>query len=259
MRSDHPVLISGRRRPCGRGLFNPKAADGNISNARFGRHEAFPAHVDLNLFLIRIFSLEIGVDHRLVPVLFGVPFIHGGFRFPGALPDFSFQTCLQAFRFVEHLIVQIYRSGVFASACKVPVTVHISGIRIVAAEQTVSDTADPYIPLIRLPVLHLFRAGDHRPQRFRAAVGNSVFLRSGVQRVHIFPIHARSNKHLIPCPGDAGRVADVPEWPLFAAVSIPEGSCIHINLHGNSPILSEFSLLYFHRMLLAVQTFSALP
>ena len=240
MRSDHSILIGSRRRPCGRGLFNPEAADGNVPNARLGRHEALPTHIDLNLFLIRIFSLEIGVDHRLVPILLCVPFIYGGFRFPGALPDLSLQTGLQALRFVERLIVQIYGAGVFAPARKIPVTVYISGVRIVAAEQTVSDTANPYISLIRHPALHFLRSGDHRPQRLCAAVCNSLFLRSGMERVHIFPIHARSNQNLISRFSDTCRVTDVPEGPFLAAISVPEGSCININLHGNSPILSEF-------------------
>ena len=101
--ADHAILESGRRGPGGCGLCNGKAADGNIGNTGFGGEEAFPADVDLHIFLIGIFSLEIGIENGFIPlrVLFGIPFIDGFFRHPAAFVDFALQAVLQGGGFVQ--------------------------------------------------------------------------------------------------------------------------------------------------------------
>lgn len=110
-----------------------------------------------------------------------VPFIDGSLRLPGAFVDFAFDTCIHTVCLIHHFIVQINRAGVFAAARKIPVAVNISGIWIVIAEYSVVDPAHPYISLIRFPVFHFLRSGDHSAQRLCAAVGDPGVFRSGVR------------------------------------------------------------------------------
>ena len=82
-----------------------KAAEGNIAYACFGRHEAVAADIDIHPLLIGIFTLEIGVDHSFIAILFGVPFIDRPFLFPGGLIDFSLDTLFQSFCLIELAVV----------------------------------------------------------------------------------------------------------------------------------------------------------
>ena len=82
MRSDHSVLISGRRRPRGSCFIHGKSAERNITNSCLRRHEAIPSDIDLYLLLVGVLALEIRVDHCLTAVLLGIPLIHGPLRFP---------------------------------------------------------------------------------------------------------------------------------------------------------------------------------
>lgn len=52
VRPDHTVLESGRWSPCGSCFIDVEAAYGDIADPFFGRHEAFTAYVNLNIFLI---------------------------------------------------------------------------------------------------------------------------------------------------------------------------------------------------------------
>ena len=161
--ADHAVLVGGGRRPGGGGFGDEKTADGYVTDTGFGRHETFPADVDLHLLPVGILSLEIGVDDRLAAFLFGIPFVNGSLRFPGTAVDVTTDTFLQGFRLVHHPVVEIDGSGVPAASGKVPVAVHIGGVGVIISENGVVNPADPYGALIGFPVFHRFRAGDHRP------------------------------------------------------------------------------------------------
>ena len=105
MRADHSVLISGGRRPgCG-SFVNVKATEGNIIHSCFGGHKAVAAHIDIHFFLIGIMSLEIGIDHCGVAVLFGIPFINRKIMIPGREIYFTLDTFLQRLGFVKLTVI----------------------------------------------------------------------------------------------------------------------------------------------------------
>ena len=94
VRTHHTVLIGCRRRPCGRSFIHIEAAECNIAHTRLGRHEAVAAHINVHLFLIRILTLEVRIDHRLVAVLLGIPLIDGPLLLPGRRIDLALDTLL---------------------------------------------------------------------------------------------------------------------------------------------------------------------
>src|SRR5699024_2901052 len=122
---------------------------------------------------------------------------------------------------------------------KVPVAVDIGGIGVIIPEHRVLYPADPDVPLIGLPVLYLFRAGDHRPQRFSAAVGNPRLFRPGVSRVYIFAVYPRRNQNLVPRTGYLRGIVDMLKGHLPAAVAVPPGMGVNIDFHGH-PLFMEF-------------------
>ena len=119
----------------------------------------------------------------------------------------------------------------FAAARKIPVAVNISGIWIVIAEYSVVDPAHPYISLIRFPVFHFFRSGDHSAQRLCAAVGDPGVFRSGVRRGYILTVHAGSHHNFVSRFCRLRCVIDVSERHFFCAVPVAGGFCINIDDH----------------------------
>ena len=243
--ADHAVLVGGGRRPGGGGFGDEKTADGYVTDTGFGRHETFPADVDLHLLPVGILSLEIGVDDRLAAFLFGIPFVNGSLRFPGTAVDVTTDTFLQGFRLVHHPVVEIDGSGVPAASGKVPVAVHIGGVGVIISENGVVNPADPYGTLIGFPVFHRFRAGDHRPQRRRAAVGDPGVFGSRVTGIHIFPVDAGRHQHFIAGPGRLGGIVDPAKGHLAGPVTAAGGILVNIDLHA-LVLLSEFSVIWIY-------------
>ena len=213
VRADHAVLVGGGRRPCGRGLGDGEAADRDVADPGFGWHEAFAAHVDLHVLLVRIPPLEVRVDHGLAAVLFRIPLVDGGLRLPGSFRRLGLETGLNARGLIHHLAVEVDGARVLAAAGEVPIAVHVSGVRVVVAEYRVVDAGGPHVALIRFPVPHPFGAGDHRAQRFDAAVGDARVLGARVTGIDVFAVDARGDQHLVAGHGDARRIVDMPERP----------------------------------------------
>ena len=235
--TDHAVLISGRRCPGCRRLVDVEAADGDIADAGFGGHKTFPADVDFNIFLVRIFALKIRVDDRFTAVLFGVPFKHRSFRLPGAGIHFALDAGVQTFRLIHHLIIEIDGAGMFAASGEIPVAVDIGRIGVIIAKNRVINPADPYISLIRRPALDLFSAGNHSAQRLGAAVGNPCIFGTGVFGVYILAVDARRNQDFIAGLCDFGGIVDMLKGHLLGAVAIAAGFRVDINFHIHPPFL----------------------
>ena len=233
VRADHSVLKSRRRRPGGGCLFDAKIADRDIVYAGFLRKETLPAHVDLHLFFVGIFALEVCVEDSFIAggILLGIPFIDRSFRLPGILVHLALKTVFQAVCLVQHLIVEIDCAGMFVPAGKIPVSVDIGCIRIIFSENGIGDPADPYISFVWLPLFHFLCAGDHSAQGLRTPVNNPVFFRSGVKRIHIFPVNAGRHQDFIPGHSHLRRVINLSERHFFCAVAVPSGIGVNINSH----------------------------
>ena len=231
VRADHAVLVGGGRRPSGGGLVDVEAAHGDVANARLGGHEALAAHVDLHVLLVRVLAVEVGVNHGLAAVLFGVPLPAGRLRLPGVGVHLGLQAFLDAGRLIKRLVVQIHRARVLAAAGKVPVAVDIGGVGVVAAEDAVVHTAHPHVALIGLPALDLLRAGDHGAQRLLAAVGDARVRRAGVLRIYILAVDAGGHHDLVARAGNLRRVADALERRLLRAVAVTRRFCVDVKNH----------------------------
>ncbi len=105
VRSYHTILIGCRRRPCCCGLIHIEATECDITHTCFGRHEAVAAHVDVYFLLIRVLALEVGIDHRLVAVLLGIPLIDGPLLLPGRRIDLALDTLLQRLRLIQLTVI----------------------------------------------------------------------------------------------------------------------------------------------------------
>ena len=234
VRSDHAVLIGGRRCPgCGR-LADREAGDRNIAHPGFVRHEAFPAHVDFHLFLIRVSTLEIGVEHGTAAFLLAVPFIDGFLRHPGAGIDGAFAALLEGGGLIEHPVIEIDAARMLGFSGEIPVAVDERGIRIVRAEHTVVDSCAPDIAVEMFPVFHFFGTGDDGAERHFTLVGDAVFRRAGMDGIDIFAVDAGCNRDGIAGHGDAGGFVDPAERSFFASVAVKTGCGIDINDHGKS-------------------------
>ena len=231
VRADHTVLVSGGRRPGGGRLGDEKSADGYVTDAGPGGHETFPADIDLHLLLIGIFPLEIGVDDGLAAFLAGIPLEDGSLRLPRAVVDLAADTLLQRVRLIQHPVVEVHCAGVPAASGKVPVSVHIGGVGVIISENGVVNPADPYGALIRLPVFHFLRAGDHRSQRRRAAVGDPGVFGSGISGIHIFPVNTGRHQNFIAGPGRLGGIVDTAKRHLAGTVSAAARILVDIDLH----------------------------
>ena len=85
VRADHPILKSSRGSP-GRSRFADfESAHRNITDTGHGREKAFPAHIELYFFPVRISVLKIHIKDRTAVFLPGVPLIYTRFGFPGSL------------------------------------------------------------------------------------------------------------------------------------------------------------------------------
>ena len=94
VRSDHTILISCRRCPCGSCFIDIKSTDCNIIYMVFRWHKAVAADIDLHLFHTGIFSLKIRINNCFLSILFCIPFVYGPFRFPGMYINLTFDTLL---------------------------------------------------------------------------------------------------------------------------------------------------------------------
>ena len=234
MRSDHAVLIGGGRCP-GRGrLADREAGDRNIAHTGFVWHEAFPAHVDFHVFLVRVCTLEIGIEHGAAAFLLAVPFIDGLLRHPGAGIDGAFPAFLEGGSLIEHPVVEIDAAGVLCFSGEIPVAVDEGGIRIVRTEHTVVDSCAPDIAVEMFPVFHFFGAGDDRAERHFTLIGDAVFRRAGMDGIDIFAVDAGGNRDGIAGHGNAGGFVDPPEWSFSASVAVQAGRGIDIDDHGKS-------------------------
>ena len=239
MRTDHPVLIGGRRSPCCGGFCDQESADGNISDSGLIGHETVAAHGDLHLPGVGVQTEEVCIQNRLISVLLRVPFITGLFRAPGAGIRFTVQALLQCDRLIHHAVIKVDRSGMAHGRCKVPVAADIGGVGIVGSEYTVVYPQHPHIPLIGNPSFCFFGSGDHSAKRRLGAVGDPVLRRTCIARVHVFPVDARCNEHFISGFRRRGSVIDVPVWTLLRSVSltgsihiyVDRSSITHIILH----------------------------
>ena len=241
VRSDHAVLIGCGRSPGRCSLVDVEAADRNIIDSVLLREEALPADCNLHILLCGICALEVCINDRLIGffILLGIPLQLRCLRIPGALIHFAGLADLQRGCLVQCLIIQPDTAGMLVTLCKIPVTEHIRCIRIVAAENRVVHTCHPYISLVRLPVLHLFRTGDFRAQRLGAAIGDACLFRSCMNRLHILTIGTRRNQNLISRHRCLCRLSDPAVRHLLRSVSVTSGLNVYINLH-NTP-LSPFS------------------
>ena len=167
--------------------------------------------------------------------MLGVPFVDRSLRIPGTLVNFSFQAGIQTVRLVEHLIIEINRSGVLVFSGKIPVAIDVGRVRIIVSENRVGDPADPDIALIMFPVFDLFRSGDDCAQRFCAPVSDPRVFFACAPGIDIFPVDAGSYQHFIARMCRLCGVIDKPERSFFCAVAIPAGSCIYIDDHFASP------------------------
>ena len=95
VRTDHAILIGGRRSPRRCCLFHIKSRQRNKIDVLFLRHKALSADVNLNLFFPRILPLEVRIDHRFFPVLNGIPFVHRPFLIPRRLINLTLFTLFQ--------------------------------------------------------------------------------------------------------------------------------------------------------------------
>ena len=229
MRTDHAVLIGGRRSPCCGGFCDQESADGNISDPGLIGHETVAAHGDLHLPGVGVQTEEVCIQNRLISVLLRVPFITGFFRAPGAGIRFTVQALLQCDGLIHHAVVKIDGSGMAHGRCEVPVAADIGGVRIVRSEYAVAYAQHPHIPLPGNPSFCFFGSGDHSAKRRLGAVGDPVLRRTCIARVHVFPVDAWRDEHFISGSCCRGCVIDVPVWTLLRSVSLTDSIHIYVD------------------------------
>ena len=101
----HAVLISGGRRPGVCSLVYIKAAEGDIIHSGFGGHKAVAAHIDIHFFLVGVMSLEIGINHRGIAFLLGIPFINGEIMIPGRGIYLTLDAFLKSLGFIQLAVI----------------------------------------------------------------------------------------------------------------------------------------------------------
>ena len=158
--SDHAVLVSCRRRPCGGCLVDVESGDRYVIDSVLVGHEAVSSYADLDILGIGILAAEICIYDCLVPFLFGVPLIAGFIGIPGMDIDFPCYAFFKGSCFIHNEIVDIYGTRMSLDLGKIPIAFDCFNIRIEIAEDTVADTGDPNIALIRSPVFDFLCAGD---------------------------------------------------------------------------------------------------
>lgn len=87
VRPDEARLVRGRWCPGARGLRQLEAAHSDIVDMMLGRGEDASAHVDLDELRIRIGSLEVCPDRRLLLADLGVPHVARLFRVADPVGD----------------------------------------------------------------------------------------------------------------------------------------------------------------------------
>ena len=150
--TDHAVLVGGGRGPGGGRLGDAEPADGDVVQAGLAGVEAETADVDFHIFRVGVLALEIGVEYRVVAVLFGIPLVDRSLRFPGAGIYLALDAFFQAAGLVHGLVVEVHAAGVLGFAGKVPVPVHKGGVGVVIAEQAVGNPHRPDIAPVECPV-----------------------------------------------------------------------------------------------------------
>ena len=113
VRTDHAVLISGRRRPLCRGFAYGKTGQRDISDSFGRRQETVLPYRDFNILRVRVEALKIRENQGfiLLFVLLGIPAVQGKFRFPGAGKRFRIFHLIEGSNLVHGLVIQVYFSG----------------------------------------------------------------------------------------------------------------------------------------------------
>ena len=126
----------------------------DVSDACFRWHGAPAADIDLNVFSVRVQSMEIGIDHCFIVfrVLFRVPLVNGIFRRPAVFVDLAFYALFQRRGLVHRPVVQVNTACVLVRLREIPVAVYQRRIWVVISECAVRYAADPDISLVMLPV-----------------------------------------------------------------------------------------------------------
>ncbi len=241
VRADHAVLVGCRRRPGRRCLVDVESLHSDIAPAGLRRHEALPAHVDLDLLLRGIRPAEVRVDHGLVRlrVLLGVPLALRRLRVPGALVDFARDAGSQVGDLVERLVVQPHAAGVLVALREVPVAEDPGLVRVVPAEDPVLHSRDPDVSLNVRPVRHDLRAGDDRAEMLLAPVDDARVLRTSVHRIDVFAVDARRDHDFVTRLRDLRCVINAAKRSFLRAVAVPAG--VNVDIDGHSRYLLLYS------------------
>ena len=168
-----------------------------------GRIKTGSSHIDLYIFLIGIYSLEISIDHCFIPfrILNRIPGIYAEFMIPGKSVYFRLHHFVQRGYFIHGFSIQINFAGMGNKGSDKPVSTYQCCIGIIIPEIPVRNPRHPHISFIILPVFHRFCTCDHRFPFFLGAVNNSGLSGAGILWIHPLTINSWCHDHLVPRSG----------------------------------------------------------
>ena len=100
VRSYHTVLKSCGRCPRGSCLLNVEAGHSNVSATLLLREKASATHINLNIFLVGINTLEVGIDYGIALILLRIPLINREIGIPRGSINLTFKALLQGLGFI---------------------------------------------------------------------------------------------------------------------------------------------------------------